>query len=77
MGRVVLIQVSDLHIGSRLLNPSRAFRAKGPAVGYNPHDDRLLRPLELAIRDAVRELGLRENETTYVIVSGDLDSIGG
>lgn len=74
-GQVVLIHLSDVHIGTSLMPSPGTFQGRLRS-GYNPHDFRLLRPLQLAILDARRLVGLRDNEPLNVVISGDLTQSG-
>jgi 3',5'-cyclic AMP phosphodiesterase CpdA len=73
--QIVLIHISDVHIGTSLMPRSETFRG-GIYSGLNPHEYRLLRPLELAIREAKRRLCVADNEATPVVMSGDLTQAG-
>jgi 3',5'-cyclic AMP phosphodiesterase CpdA len=71
--RIVLLHVSDLHIGTALMPPPAAFHTM--RSGYNPHEWRLLRPLRLAIAAARHRLQVRDDEL-YIVISGDLTQGG-
>jgi hypothetical protein len=71
---VAFLQISDLHIGTSLMpSPSDYHRWR---AGYNPHDFRLLRPLEQAFKDARLLAGLAKADPLHVVISGDLTQSG-
>lgn len=71
LDQIVFIHLSDVHIGRKLMNDE--FQT-GIKSGYNPHDHRLLLPLQNAIKDACRRL--RANQPVYLLISGDLTTSG-
>jgi Calcineurin-like phosphoesterase len=71
--QLVLVHLSDLHVGTRLMPTSRDI---GRVSGLNPHDYRLLRPLELAFRDVRRTFQLTADEPLNIVISGDLTQAG-
>lgn len=73
--QLVFIHVSDLHIGTSLLTSPETFHG-GFKSGLNPHDHRLLRPFELAVKGARKQLGLAVDDPTPVVMSGDLTQAG-
>ena len=72
--QIVLFHLSDPHIGTCLMPSAETFHRL--RAGYNPHDFRLLRPLELAIRHARRHVGLSERDPLNILISGDLTQSG-
>jgi hypothetical protein len=72
--QIVLLHVSDLHIGTAILPSSDGFHRF--SSGYNPHDFRLLGPLERAIKHARRHVHLADGEALNVVISGDLTQSG-
>lgn len=73
LDRIVFLQLSDVHIGRKLMNDPDDFET-GLKSGYNPHDHRLLLPLENAIKDACRTLSAGQH--VNVLISGDLTAAG-
>jgi 3',5'-cyclic AMP phosphodiesterase CpdA len=71
---VAFVQISDVHIGTSLMPSSSDFHRWLP--GYNPHDSRLLLPLEQALKDARSLAGLEPAEALHVVLSGDLTQSG-
>ena len=80
MDQIVVAQISDLHIGTRLMNSwpisskKRILGVPNPMAMNNPHDHRLLNPLVAALNKAQDDTGAEE---VHVLISGDLGSVGG
>ena len=74
-GQVAFVQWSDLHVGTGLLPRPEDFWGF-PRSGYNPHDFRLLQPLELALADAPRLVGLPTGTPMEMVISGDITQFG-
>jgi 3',5'-cyclic AMP phosphodiesterase CpdA len=72
--QIVLLHLSDVHIGTALMPASDGFHRF--SSGYNPHDFRLLRPLERAVADGRRRVQLPDSATLNVVISGDLTQSG-
>jgi predicted phosphodiesterase len=75
MEQIVLIHISDVHCGGQIMNDESAFFS-GLKSGYNPHDYRLLQPLELAIRDACDQMNLSPEHQPWIVLSGDVTQYG-
>ena len=73
--QIFLLQISDPHIGTSLM-PARDTYRSGPRAGYNPHEHRLLVPLENAIRDARKLSQMPPEHDLPVVISGDLTQSG-
>ena len=75
MERIILVQLSDIHVGSvrNKFYPSTSLRA-----GLHGHDPLLLRKLALAFSAlrTPRHLNMADNEPLHVVVSGDLTCTG-
>lgn len=72
---VAFVHVSDVHIGTGPM-PSRKEFYRGLRGGYNPHDHRLLEPLDVAIRDARRVAEVPSGYRPKIVLSGDLTQYG-
>src|SRR5690242_16442880 len=73
MGHIVILQVSDPHMGENLLNAREARTHSG----YNCHDISLCRSLDLAFEEDIREAaGIDADARVFVIMGGDLTSAG-
>jgi predicted phosphodiesterase len=72
--QIVLFHLSDPHIGTCLMPSAETFHRL--RTGYNPHDFRLLRPLQLAMRHARQHVGLSEHAPLDIVISGDLTQSG-
>ncbi len=70
---IILVHLSDLHVGTRLLTSSDDF---GRVSGYHPHDARLLRLLDAALRDVRARFRVPAPERLNVVISGDLTQAG-
>ena len=74
--QIVLFHLSDIHVGDGPLpSPFKTFNF-GYLEGYNPHDHRLLWPLENALESARSFVGLDKSEPINVVISGDLTKSG-
>jgi 3',5'-cyclic AMP phosphodiesterase CpdA len=71
--QIVLVHLSDLHVGTSLMPPPDAYEL---VAGYNPHDVLLLRMLDLALLDVRKRFHLAPNERLNVVISGDLTQSG-
>jgi 3',5'-cyclic AMP phosphodiesterase CpdA len=72
---VAFVQISDLHIGTSLMPSPQEFYG-GRRAGYNPHDFRLMQPLEQALEDARSVAGLEPRDPLHVVISGDITQSG-
>lgn len=75
MEKVVFAQISDAHIGQQLME-NTFYRRWDPRSGYNPHDARLLEPLEVALDDACALAGLPDDGPLPIVFGGDLTAGG-
>lgn len=79
MHQIVVAQISDLHIGLRLMNSWSKISKKeflgvpNPMAMNNPHDHRLLNPLVAALNTARDVTGA---ENVHVLISGDVTQNG-
>jgi 3',5'-cyclic AMP phosphodiesterase CpdA len=74
--QIVLVHISDLHIGDSLMPDPADFKGGAFTSGYNPHDYRLLLPLAVAIRDGRRRLKAGDRDPLHLVMSGDLTQSG-
>jgi hypothetical protein len=73
--KIVLVQLSDVHMGSEVENVE--FGGPGSLrAGLNGHDDLLCPILEQALADVPTDTGLPGNQPYHVLVSGDSTRVG-
>lgn len=79
MSRIILVHLSDLHIGSVFRNVN--FRSRMPQPfnllgGLDGHDSLLCEMLRDILREIRADLGMSNDESMHYVVSGDLTRSG-
>jgi hypothetical protein len=72
--KIVLVQLSDIHMGSKVENLK--FSTNAILSGYNGHDHLLCPRLEQALLDVRVDMKLADDESVHILVSGDSTRIG-